>query len=274
MDPYSAPSLDGLAVAHRAVHGSTGHEGARPGSGHEGARPGSGHEGGWYDAYRPQGFSGHQGQVVAAVPANGFSTHDLEDVPAGADLDWSLDDEPAPAAVEAEPEPTRRGGIGWLAPLVFLLGLFLAGAAAVVAFFAALVVAGAVALWLLLPTAGVSDTDFILVPDTLPAHEDVDAEFILVPDTLPVDDDADAEFILVPDTLPVKGEAPKAPAHEKTTRPARPAPAAQEAPAAPKAQGAAGGKAKVSLEAVPLDEAVRRVKGKAGRGEARSTRGH
>jgi outer membrane biosynthesis protein TonB len=121
-----------------------------------------------------------------------------------------------------------------------------------------------------------------------------DAEFILVPDTLPVQeapaDESDAEFILVPDTLPVQEPkaAPKAAPKRKArpAAPARPTPAVQEAPsapaptpaptpaAAPSQEPAQGASAKVSLESVSLDEAVRRVKSKAGRGEARTSRGH
>ncbi len=181
------------------------------------------------------------------------------------ELDWSLDT--APVASHDE-EGSRR--IGWLAPILFLLGLLLAGFGALMALLAAAVVGIVVALYFFVPAGpGVSDAEFILVPDTLPVQE------------LPADD-VDAEFILVPDTLPATPEAkkaPKAPRKEVPAAPARPEPAGQQAPApppvaAPVEADPKGNAAKVSLEVVPLDEAVRRVQGKAGRGEARSTRGH
>lgn len=207
------------------------------------------------------------GRVVAAVPLEGFTTHDLEQVGAN-DLDWSLDPEPEHVATAAEPEPPRRR-IGWLAPLIFLFGLFIAGVGALMALMAAVVGGVVLGLLLLMPSsAGTSDAEFILVPDTLPVQEEAA-------------DGSDAEFILVPDTLPVQEASPKAKAPKRKTRPAapaRPAPSVQKAPKAsaapPVEEAATGGKAKVSLESVPLDEAVRRVKGKAGRGEARSSRGH
>lgn len=230
MEPYNAPHLHELAASYPADQGA--------------------------------------GRVVASISDHGFSTRDLEELAPANDLDWSLDPEPAPAPQHAEPEPqAARRRVGWLAPLVFLLGLALAGVGALLALLAAAVLGMVVALYLLLPGGTpASDAEFILVPDTLPAHpvpaERSDAEFILVPDTLPVQGQGVEKEAAPRPTPPARPARPPAPA--------RPAPAAQEVPV-PEARGH---RAKVSLEAVPLEEAVRRVKGKAGRGEARSARGH
>jgi len=196
------------------------------------------------------------------------------------ELDWSL--EPTPEAVEVDEEPARRG-IGWLAPAVFLLGLLVAGVAALVALLAAAVLGVVVALLLFSPSGGASDAT--VVPDPSPSRvapaDDADASFILVPDTLPASPEAEGAPKEVREVAPSRKapvRSPPGPAAPAPPAPAKPvSPAAERLPAPPSPppppSEPRGGRAKVSLEAVPLDEAVRRVQGKAGRGEARSARG-
>ena len=142
------------------------------------------------------------------------------------DLDASIEPMHADAPVQEE----EKGG-GWLAPLIFLLGLFIAFTGVVVSAMALAVVAvvGALMVW-------------------MPASQGMDAEYIIVPETLPVEqapaNEVDAEFIIVPETLPT-----------------------------PEASAADDKDAMIRLQALPVDEAIQRVTGKAGRGEARSSRG-